>query len=164
MKCSPSLLCSLALLCSLIQVSPSLSDVFPVNQRSLRLHIFVFALPWDSPMSLSLSKTKAVCSHPVNFINPNLGSMLDAPFVTGSKNTHEQLHTRPDTHSVWSIVVFLVSPWKQPVQQHSHTAAHWFTDSACFELAVGFGSAFQDKVNSQHAADWHLSFPWPCPH
>lgn len=69
-------------------------------------------------------------------------------------------HTRTQT----ATIVFGVSPWKQPVQQRSHTAAHWFTASPCFQLAVGVGSAFQDKVNYQQAARRHLSSLWLWPH
>lgn len=65
--------------------------------------------------------------------------------------THISIYTRTPRHTA-TIVVFGVSPWKQPVQQRSHTAAHWFTASPCFQLAVGFGSASQDKVSSQQAA------------
>lgn len=104
----------------LINTGPSsLWDISSANHRSRRISLFL-PLPGESLMPPLLSQTNAVCSHPVNYINPNLGSALDAPFITGSKNTHEQLHTRLDTHSVWSIVVFRVSPWKQPVQQRSH--------------------------------------------
>lgn len=76
--------------------------------------------------------------------------------------THMSNYTHTQTHT--ATIVFGVSPWKQPVQQRSHTVAHWFTASPCFQLAVGFGSALQDKVNSQQAADQHLSSLWLCPH
>lgn len=117
--------------------------------------MFDLTLPRNPPMSLW--KTKAVRSHPVNFLKPDIGSLLDAAIE--SKNA--QKHTPVQTHTV-TIVVFGLSPWKQPVQQCSHTAAHWFTASPCLRLAVG--SAFQDKVNSQQAADRHLSSLWLCPH
>lgn len=73
-------------------------------------------------------------------------------YLQGTKGKSENTDIKTHTHThilslpcMWSTVV-CVLPWKQPVQQHSHTAVHWFTASFRLELVVGFGSAF---VNSK---------------
>lgn len=148
-------------LCSPLLINIGLSSLGDVS-APCRLQIFVSPLPRDPPMPPSLSKTKAVGSLPVNFINPDLGSTLGAPIVAGSKNTHEQLRTRPDTHSDYCCVRSV--PLKTACSAaftHCGPLIHSFP---LFQLAAGFGSAFQDKVNSQQAAGWYLSSLWLRPH
>lgn len=113
-------------------------------------------LPGDSLMPLSLSHAGlislavAVYSHPLNFIYRNLRWTLGAllarllalslPLSLMHTCAHTHTQNTQSHHHLWSTVC--ISPWKQPVQQRSHTAAHWFTACCCSEFVVGFGSAF----------------------
>ena len=85
------------------------------------------------------SLATAVCSHPLNFIYPNLsdswgGGGLYLLLGTKGQNTQTCTFSLP---SMLSTVV-CISPWKQPVQHRLHTAVHWFTASLCFEFVVAF--------------------------
>lgn len=121
-----------------IFVSPSAS-VPPLRLSDATVTFTCWHLAWGL---LLWSRATAVCSHPLNFIYPNLRSSLETLLATGHRGQNQNTQTHTFTlPSLWSTVV-CISPWKQPVQHRSHTAVHWFTASFCFELVVGFGSAF----------------------
>lgn len=93
----------------------SLSHIFSANYCSQQAPYLCFSTPSRIPVAAITLANKSCLLWIILTSICNLRRTLYF-----SKNTHEQLHTRPDTHSVWSIVAFTVSPWKRPVQQRSH--------------------------------------------
>lgn len=139
-------------LISVILSTGNLSQVLSVDLMSIYLCISLCLPAWDSLMPLSLwyggiqpyfcyaCSPTTVCSHPLKFIYPNIPWLLETVLTTGYQRA-EAKHTFMyiPLYSMWCTVV-CVSPWKQLVQQCSHTAVHWFTTLVCSQFVVGFGS------------------------
>lgn len=140
------LICS-PLLCSLIQ-DPLLFETSPLWTIALGGYL-CFSRSLESPWCRR-------CSHKQTLSAPTLWITLTPIWdprwtlhLLQAAKTHMSNCTHAQTHTVFDLLWCSVSPLENSLFSSAHTAAHWFTASACFQLAVGSGSAFQDKVNSQ---------------